>query len=597
MGQALSVFNWSLKKLLVSEPDTFQQAKIKILYTILIFSIAKLLIVLPLAWQHQQNFQLGRAIILLAFYLVLFKLLLSNRKIVTIGGHLMIWTALLIIWSNVFVAIQAINMVTLQFVYMVIMSSFYLLDKRLGIIYSFLSTLPIIIYLLGGQGILQINQASGQIGSPAYQIIVVLNFVGVVTVHYLFQQAFSGNITEKEALNKQLQIAVAEANLAAQSKSDFLSTMSHELRTPLSSVIGMAEMLIDDPHDEEQLATLKILNFSALRLHSLINDILDFNKLGSNKLHLEEISVNLYELVNATCSGLQLQAQEKGLNMVLEMDEALSNRYVLTDPTRITQIVYNLSGNAIKFTASGQVSVQLKVIDETEENLHVRFSIADTGIGITTEQQKIIFEPFTQASTSITRNFGGTGLGLAIVKRLLLLFDSHIEIESIEGVGSVFSFDLCLKIDRQPVTIQLISAETNYDLSKLRVLVAEDNSMNRFLLKKVFSRWNNIPAFAENGEEVVEQLSLQAYDVVLMDIHMPIMDGYQASRAIRQLSNPERSGIPIIALTASVSNNLGNKIKEAGMNDYIFKPFNTKELYGKLKNIELNTSYLIDPII
>lgn len=597
MGQALSVFNWSLKKLLVSEPDTFQQAKIKILYTILIFSIAKLLIVLPLAWQHHQNFQLVRALILLVFYLGLFKIMLSNRKVVKISGHLMIWTALLIIWSNVFVAIQTINLVTLQFVYMVIMSSFYLLDKRLGIIYSFLSTLPIIIYLLGGKGILHINQVAEQIGSPAYQIIVILNFIGVITIHYLFQQAFSANIAEKEALNKQLQLAVAEANLAAQSKSDFLSTMSHELRTPLSSVIGMAEMLMDDPHDEEQLANLKMLNFSALRLHSLINDILDFNKLGSDKLHLEEISVNLYELVNATCSGLQLQAQEKGLNMVLEMDEALNNRYVLTDPTRIAQIVYNLTGNAIKFTASGQVSVQLKVIDETEGNLQVRFSIADTGIGITTDQQKIIFEPFTQASTSITRNFGGTGLGLAIVKRLLLLFNSQIELESIEGVGSIFSFDLCLKIDKQPATIKLISAETNYDLSKLRVLVAEDNSMNRLLLKKVFSRWNNIPAFAENGEEAVEQLSLQAYDVVLMDIHMPIMDGYQASRAIRQLLNPERSGIPIIALTASVSNNLGNKIKEAGMNDYIFKPFNTKELYGKLKNIESNTNYLIDPII
>jgi signal transduction histidine kinase/CheY-like chemotaxis protein len=587
MDLPLSIFNWSLRKLLISEPDTFQKAKIKILYTVLLFSIVKILIVVPLAWYHHQPFQLGRSSVLLLLYIGMFKLLLSNKNTVTLNGHIIIWTGLFIIWSNLFVTVQTVNIITMQFVYMIILSSFYLLGKRIGMVYSFLCVLPIIIHLFGGQDFIHVDRAPEQLGSPGYQMVVILNFITLITAHNLFHQAFRANIAEKEALNKQLHIAVADANYAAQSKSDFLSTMSHELRTPLSSVIGIAELLINDPHDEEQAANLKILNFSAIRLHSLINDILDFNKLGADKLHLEEVSIHLYDLISVTCSGLSIQAQDKGLDMVIEIDECIKNKYVFTDPTRLTQVVYNLTGNAIKFTSSGQVVVRLTVVEETESTLQVRFMVTDTGIGITAEQQQMIFEPFTQASVSITRKFGGTGLGLAIVKRLLVLFNSKIEIESAEGVGSTFFFDLQLKIDKQPVNTQFVYNETEYDLSKLRILVAEDNSMNRLLLQKIFSRWNNVPAFAENGEQALEKLSLQPYDVILMDIHMPVMDGYQACRAIRQLGNSERSGIPIIALTASVSNNLDSKIKEAGMDDYIFKPFNSKELYGKLKSIEL----------
>lgn len=586
MNQGFSIFNWSLKDVLLTEPSSFGKARIKILYILLLLAIIKLIIVVPLAWHYHQNFQLARGIILLILITSMARLLLYNKSLLKPISHVMIWIGLFLIGTNVFITAKTVNIATLQFVYMIIMSSFFLLDKRMGVFYSVLCILPVIIHLLAGDKTSMFDRSPELFGATGYQIIVILNFFTLVISHYLFHKAFISNIAEKEALNKQLQIAVAEANRAAQSKSDFLSTMSHELRTPLGLVIGIADLLKTGPHDHEQEENLKLLDFSASRLHALINDILDYNKLGSDKLLLEEISVNLYELMSAICSGLRFQAQQKGLDLTLEMEEEIKKTGVLTDPTRITQIVYNLIGNAIKFTSVGLVSLQLKVITKTEDALQIRISVSDTGIGIISDQQQNIFEPFVQASTSITRNFGGTGLGLAIVKRLLLLFGSKIQLISKEGLGSTFFFDLTLKVDTQAPPIPIMHTEAMADLSKLRVLIAEDDSMNRLLLKKVFSRWNNDPTFAENGEQAIEKLSLQTYDVILMDINMPVMDGYHASKVIRKLDNSKHSAIPIIALTASASNHLDRKVKEAGMNDYIFKPISSAELYGKLKDIE-----------
>ena len=363
--------------------------------------------------------------------------------------------------------------------------------------------------------------------------------------------------------------------------------MSHELRTPLISVIGMSQLLLEQPKNIEQEENLKILNFSAHSLHSLINDILDYNKLGSDKLSLETISVNLYVLINEICAGMRLQVKEKSLDLKLNVDEAIKDELIFTDPTRISQIIYNLAGNAIKFTLKGSVSIGLKMISMDAESIHIRFSVRDTGIGISENEKEAIFEPFTQASTSTTRNFGGTGLGLAIVKRLLSLFNSKINMESTPGTGSNFFFDISFKRDMNVPDVLPPDEESVYNLSDLKVLIAEDNTMNRVLLKKIFSKWNNEPEFAGDGLEVAEKVSARVYDVILMDIHMPLMDGYEASRIIRRMSDPLRSGIPIIALTASVSIDLVDKITEAGMNDFIYKPFNARELYNKLKEIAL----------
>lgn len=475
----------------------------------------------------------------------------------------------------------------MQFMFMMILSGFYLLNRGFGVFYSILAVIPVILFMIINGDLQNLHNSTEGLGSPTYEIMIFLNFVTMILGHYLFYQALIRNVKEKELLNEKLLIAVNEANIAAQSKSDFLSTMSHELRTPLNSVIGMAELLSDELTSPEQEENLKILNFSAASLHTLINDILDFNKLGSEKLYLESIAVNLHSLIHNICSGLRIQAKEKGLELVLEIDEELKQIPISTDPTRISQILFNLTGNAIKFTSSGSVKIQVRILDKDADKINVRFSITDTGIGINAEKMESIFEPFTQASTSTTRNYGGTGLGLAIVKRLLTLFESSVHLESEEGTGSKFWFDISFKRNNQALDNDSTGKEQIFDLNGLRVLVVEDNPVNSLLLKKIFQKWSNIPDFARDGYEALVKVSANNYDLILMDIHMPLLDGYETTMKIRELSDKEKSTVPIIALTASVSNNLSDKIREAGMNGYLSKPYNPKELYSKLREIAL----------
>ncbi|HQT23242.1 MAG: hypothetical protein B7X86_09920 [Sphingobacteriales bacterium 17-39-43] len=578
-------FNWSLKNLLSTIPDPLEQSRVKILYTFLILSILKVLIVIPLAYQNNQLPQLKLALILILAYTFLTKLLLSHKRYAVLISHFMILMGLVIVIFVLFGLAKTINIMAMQFIFMMILSGFYLLNRGFGIFYSILAVIPVVVFMIVNGDLQNLHNSTEGLGSPAYEIMVFLNFVTIILGHYLFYQALIRNVKEKELLNEKLLIAVNEANIAAQSKSDFLSTMSHELRTPLNSVIGMAELLSDELTSPEQEENLKILNFSAASLHTLINDILDFNKLGSEKLYLESIGVNLHSLIHNICSGLRIQAKEKGLELVLEIDEELKQIPISTDPTRISQILFNLTGNAIKFTSSGNVKIQVKILDKDADKISVRFSIADTGIGINAEKMDSIFEPFTQASTSTTRNYGGTGLGLAIVKRLLTLFESSVHLESEEGKGSKFWFDISFKRNNQALENDSIGKEQIFDLNGLRVLVVEDNPVNSLLLKKIFQKWSNIPDFARDGYEALVKVSANNYDLILMDIHMPLLDGYETTMKIRELSDKEKSTVPIIALTASVSNNLSDKIREAGMNDYLSKPYNPKELYSKLREI------------
>jgi len=587
MPEKPKFFNWSLKNLLSTIADPLEQSRVKILFTFLIFSILKVLIVIPLAYQSNQLPQFKIAIVLLIIYTFLTKLLLSHRKYSVLISHIMIILGLVIVIFVLFGYAKTINIMAMQFMFMMILSGFYLLNRRFGIFYSILSVIPVFIFMIINGDLQNLQSSTDGMGSPAYEILIFLNFLTIILGHYLFYQALSRNVKEKELLNEKLLIAVKEANIAAQSKSDFLSTMSHELRTPLNSVIGMAELLSDELTNPEQEENLKILNFSAASLHTLINDILDFNKLGSEKLYLESIGVNLHSLIHNICSGLRIQAKEKGLHLLLEIDEEIKQIPISTDPTRISQILFNLTGNAIKFTSRGSVKIHVKILEEDADKINVRFSIIDTGIGINAEKMESIFEPFTQASTSTTRNYGGTGLGLAIVKRLLTLFESSVYLESEEGKGSKFWFDISFKRNNQALDGDSGDKEQTFDLSGLRVLVVEDNPVNSLLLKKIFQKWSNIPDFARDGYEALAKVSVNTYDLILMDIHMPLLDGYETTLKIRELPDKDKSTVPIIALTASVSNNLSDKIREVGMNDYLSKPYNPKELYTKLREISL----------
>nr|MBC7612458.1 response regulator [Pseudopedobacter sp.] len=543
------------------------------------------MIVIPFVWYHDQFLQLSRVVVLLVFYIILLKFLLAKSISVIKLSHLLLWGGIFLIWSNIFFFAKTVNIIVIQFIFTMVLGSFFLISRRFGVFYSVLAFFPIAIFILTKGRIEVFNQTEGALVSPAYEMIVIFNFITIIVIHDLFNNAFTKNVQEKVKLNNKLEEALVKANEAAKSKADFLSTMSHELRTPLNSVIGMTDLLLDNPFSDDQAETIKALKFSAVSLHSLINDILDYNKIGSDKLKLEAVSVNLNTLVKDICNGLNIQTKEKGIQLILNLDERLHNIHVITDPTRVSQIIYNLAGNAIKFTASGSVKINLNVIKRDAEKVNVKFSVVDTGLGIMEEDQKRIFEPFSQASVSTTRNFGGTGLGLAIVKKLVNMLNSEIRLESKIGEGSDFSFDVSFVIDHNPRIINLVDDNEIYDLKNLKVLAAEDNAMNRLLLKKVFSKWGNEIVFAENGLEAIEKASSNDFDVILMDLHMPLVDGYEATKSIRKVEDSKKANIHIIALTASVSNDMETKIKESGMDDYIYKPFNAKEMYVKLKAI------------
>ncbi len=495
----------------------------------------------------------------------------------------MILVGVLVVWTNIFVYAHKINLVTVQFVYMIALSSFFVLGSRYGIFYAVTGILPIVLFLFfHGNGGIYAPGAPQEFVSPGFEIIVILNFISLVVSHYLFFEAINVNISEKEKLNRQLQSSIAEANELAESKSNFLSTMSHELRTPLNSVVGISELLLEDKPEERQKENLTILQFSALDLLSLINNILDFNKIDSDKLTLEQVPVRPAEFMLNICAVLRIKAANKHLQLLLEMDEGLKKMNVITDPIRLSQVMYNLIGNAIKFTEKGSVTVKLSLVTKTESEAAVLFSIADTGIGIHPDKHEQIFELFTQAESHLTRKHEGTGLGLAIVKKILALFGSRIELESSQGRGSRFFFTIPFVIAAEDAGTNTPTAGEKADLSHLRILIAEDNDVNRMILMKQMDKLNVKPVIVENGEDAYEAFIAGDFDLIFLDLHMPVSDGYQAIKQIRALPAP-KGDVHIIAFTASVTEQ--QKIIDAGFDDYLYKPVNMSDLREKLEKI------------
>ncbi|MET3977542.1 signal transduction histidine kinase/CheY-like chemotaxis protein [Mucilaginibacter sp. UYP25] len=583
MDAPIPFFNFSIKKVLSREADNLKSARIKIVYTTLLLTLLKIAILMPLVYGTIQGHQLYRIAFVFVLYIGLTKYLLYKPAHIGTVAHTIILSGVFGIWSNLIVLNQHLNLVTVQFVFMVTFVGYYLINNRFAIVYSVFAIAPVMYSLVvSNRAQWHLDGITQELPSPGFEVIVFLNFITIVLIHYLFYKAFRDNVNEKEELNKQLQATVAETKALAESRSLFLSTMSHELRTPLNAVIGMTG-LIKDTATKEQTENLDILEFSATSLLTLVNDILDYNKGENDKIELEAIPVNLPVMLHKVCSGLQHKAAEKGFQLVLDVDQQLKDQWIVTDPTRLTQIIYNLAGNAIKFTEHGQVSVKALVEERSEDNVTVNFSVSDTGIGIPLDRQVLIFDPFTQASADTTRHYGGTGLGLAIVKRLLKLFNSSIELKSEHKKGSVFSFAVQFDLYKGNVNPVSLHTVMNNNLEGLNVLIAEDNAVNSLLLVKLLTKWNITATVANNGMEAVKKHKENKFDVILMDLHMPVMDGYQATQMIRALKDKSKAQTFIIALTASVSHNIHDKIKEAGMNDYLSKPFQAASLHQKLE--------------
>jgi signal transduction histidine kinase/CheY-like chemotaxis protein len=581
MTDQLSFFNFSLKKVLDREPGSFERAKIKIVFTILAFLVIKTLIALYAALERDNPGRLLRSAIAALIFLCLTKALLYRPSAMRIISHLILISGLLVIYTNLFVMSEGLTTVTVQLIFVTMLGGYYLIGGRLAFVYVASGIVPVFVYLFL---ISNPHTLPDDLSTVATSLIVMLNFLTFVVSHYWYYAAFHENLKEKESLNKQLQINIIEAKALAESRSIFLSTMSHELRTPLNGVIGMAHLLKDTAGDHQK-DYLNILEFSATNLLSMINDVLDYNKSELDKIELEELPVNLPALLQKISSGLQMKAVEKKLSWKLEIDEVLKNRLVVADPMRLTQIIYNLAGNAIKFTESGRVGISVKVLNQNEHRIDVKFAVSDTGIGISPDRQEAVFELFTQASTDTTRKYGGTGLGLAIVKRLLKLLGSNIQLESKPGKGSVFSFTIEFPVYAGELVPHNEHEPEKTSMKGLRLLIAEDNGVNALILEKILSKWEIETVVAINGQDALTKMTNEHFDGVLMDIHMPVMDGYATSLAIRALSDPAKANVPIIALTASVSHNIFTKIKSAGMQDYLTKPFQTEALHEKIQQL------------
>lgn len=394
--------------------------------------------------------------------------------------------------------------------------------------------------------------------------------------------AIKKDITDRLMNEEALKEAAQKALEASKMKSEFLSTMSHEIRTPMNGIIGMTEILLQTNLQEDQKEYAKIVKQSSESLLAILNDILDFSKMEAGKLDIINSDFDLPE----TCSGiaklLGTQAKEKGLDFTIQIDQSIPIN-VIGDPVRIRQVMMNLIGNAIKFTEKGSVKVVLAPLLAIDDGFIVRFSVTDTGIGIAKSIRRKLFSSFTQADSSTSRKFGGTGLGLAICKKLVSLMNGDIGVLSKEGEGSVFWFEIPLKTSKNIHTEQheqqtneiIIATETTHN--KI-VLLAEDNIVNQKIARIQLERLGFDVDIVPNGQEAIDKALLFDYDLVLMDCQMPTKDGYTATKELRSAGFNK----PILAMTANVMQGDKEKCIECGMNDYISKPINTKELEAML---------------
>jgi len=399
----------------------------------------------------------------------------------------------------------------------------------------------------------------------------------------------SFDITTRKTHEEEIIAARKEAIAAAKAKSDFLSVMSHEIRTPLNAIIVMADMLMNEVDDPVNKENVEILNFSARDLLSLVNDILDYSKIEAGKLELESIPIKTREYLKNIVNTNKLKAQEKGIKMELDIDENIPEE-ILGDPLRLGQILKNLISNAVKFTERGGVTLIVKQVSSDDETSRIYFGIKDTGIGIQPDKIDSLFEVFTQASSETSRKFGGTGLGLAIVKSLLFMHNSSIVVESKPMDGSLFHFEIEFPYKKAtlPSVVTVPEKLDALSLKGYNIMLVEDNVMNIMVAKKIFEKWDCKLNIAEDGYIAMQKATRHDFDIILMDLQMPGIDGFETTKKLRKMSD-YYSKVPIFALSAAAPEEVINKVKESGMNEMITKPFNPKQLFGIIK------SYLPEP--
>ncbi|MBV7271753.1 response regulator [Clostridium sp. PL3] len=387
----------------------------------------------------------------------------------------------------------------------------------------------------------------------------------------------------EQKIMEEYKIAKESAEAATKTKSEFLANMSHEIRTPMNVIIGFTNLVLKTDLSAKQLDYINKIKSSSKNLLGIINDILDFSKIEAGKLELESINFNLKDVISSTVAMIQMKAIDKGLRLICDISEDIPC-YLNGDHLRLQQILMNLLNNSIKFTETGSILIKASLLYSNEKNCKISFSVKDTGIGITKDLLPKLFTPFSQADTSITRKYGGTGLGLTICKNLVNMMNGDIEVESEYGVGSIFTFTLEFNLeteiksnDNLKVDKTLKRIELKKHIKAAKVLLVEDVILNQKFITELLHDTKLIVDIANNGKEALKAITASNYDIILMDIQMPIMDGYEATRIIRKDS--KFAQLPIIAMTANAMEGTKEDCLKAGMNDYISKPIDIDQLF------------------
>lgn len=399
------------------------------------------------------------------------------------------------------------------------------------------------------------------------------------------------DITERRRAERDILEASEAAENASRTKSEFLANMSHEIRTPLNAMIGATDLLFETDIDDEQMKLLEMMHSSGESLLTLINNILDISRIEAGRITLEKIHFNLNDLLKRICDTLSVRSSEKNLEMTYEIKPGVPH-HLLGDPNRLMQILVNLIGNAIKFTEKGSIRVSVEDMETTGNNPILKFSISDTGIGIPSAKLESIFNTFTQADASVTRKFGGTGLGLAISRKLIHLMQGDISVDSTRGEGSTFSFTAKFdSTEKGGGRIVEIRDKDNTHMAaegvgSLSILLVDDSSDNRFLINAFLRNESCSIVEADNGSIALELFPTKKWDVILMDMQMPVMDGYQATRRIREFEKEEGiAHTPIVALTAHSINTEVKKCLDAGCDVHLAKPVSKADLLNVIKGI------------
>lgn len=391
------------------------------------------------------------------------------------------------------------------------------------------------------------------------------------------------DISDRKRYESELISAKEKAEEESQGKAEFLSMLSHEIRTPLHAILGIGNLLSKTHLNEDQKEYARILLLSSENLLGLVNNLLDLSKIEAQKVKLEKRAFNLIDLVKVLQQTFKVKASEKNIELLVSIDTRVPKE-LIGDPVKLSQILTNLIGNAIKFTKKGSVSVLIQHLETIKSKTLLSFKVCDTGIGIPKDKQKAIFQEFSQASYDISMEFGGTGLGLTISQKLLHLHNSEMKLKSAEGEGSEFRFEIWYKHNKNytaPIKLE-ISKQSLSNFKSSKVLIVDDNPANLYITSQFLNDWKLHNETAENGYQAIKMIQKKHYNLILLDLHMPKMNGYETAKKIRSLKLSKQP--LLIALSATDRGEINNKLQKAGFNDYIPKPFQPELLLDKLEN-------------